>query len=230
MYNQLFNEELQTKMTEYFVNELSLLGKIKTYSKHELIDPCNADHIYIVLDGSFNQLLYSQNGDEISFFRLVRGTIFGEMDYFDGYRTCVITKAQEASTVSIIPRTIIETELIKNPDIYKHFMHSIIRKYRIVMLELADVKFNDSLGKLAHAILRWGYITNYNIGDDESKQTVNMSLTHEEVANRLSSNRTTITNGLNYFKEKGYIKIKNKIIYIINEDGLKKYINSYWID
>jgi hypothetical protein len=61
------------------------LGKIKTYSKHELIDPCNADHIYIVLDGSFNQLLYSQNGDEISFFRLVRGTIFGEMDYFRNF-------------------------------------------------------------------------------------------------------------------------------------------------
>lgn len=67
MYDQLFNEELQNKMTDYLLNNLSKLGTVKAYSKNEMIDPDTADHVYIVLDGAFNQVLYSQDGDEISF-------------------------------------------------------------------------------------------------------------------------------------------------------------------
>lgn len=230
MYNHLFNEELQNKMTEYFIKELASLGRVRAYSKNEMIDPNDADHIYIVLDGAFNQVLISQDGDEISFFRLERGTIFGEMDFFDGFRTCVLTKAIKTSAVSIVPRHLIEEELRKNPKLHKQFMHSMIRKYRIVMLELADVKFNDSLGKLAHALLRWGHTTNYRGMCNDGTKVIHMTFTHEELASRLASNRTTITNGLKYFKEKGYIKIEGKQVCILDPDGLKEYINPYWPD
>jgi CRP-like cAMP-binding protein len=230
MYDHLFNEELQNKMTDYLLNNLSKLGTVKAYSKNEMIDPDTADHVYIVLDGAFNQVLYSRDGDEISFFRLERGTVFGEMDFFDGYRTCVITKALKTSAVSIVPRDVLEKELEKDPTIYKQFMHSMIRKYRIVMLELADVKFNDSLGKLAHALVRLVHTTGYRGSEAENGQKINMTFTHEELANRLASNRSTITSGLKYFKEKGYITTEGKSIYISNLKGLKEYINPYWND
>lgn len=230
MYEQLFNEDLQKQMTAYFLNELAQLGTVKAFSKNEIVDPDESDHVYIVLDGAFNQVLYSLDGDEISFFRLEKGTIFGEMDYFDGYRTCIITKALKTSAVSIVPRSVLEAEIAKTPDIYKQFMHSVIRKFRIVMLELADVKFNDSLGKLAHALVRMVYTTGYKVEEETGKSIINMKLTHEELASRLASNRSTITNGLNYFKEKGYIVIEDKKICIIDPEGLKKYINPYWED
>lgn len=230
MYDELFNEALQNKMTDYLINNLSKLGTVKAFSKNEIIDPDTADHVYIVLDGAFNQVLFSQDGDEISFFRLERGTVFGEMDFFDGYRTCVITKALKTSAVSMVSRTVLEEELQKDPSIYKQFMHSMIRKYRIVMLELADVKFNDSLGKLAHSLVRLAHTTNYRGNEEESGQKINMTFTHEELASRLASNRSTITSGLKYFKEKGYISIEGKRICISNIEGLKTYINPYWND
>jgi len=230
MYDQLFNEDLQKKMTTYFTQELAPLGTVKAFSKNEIVDPDEADHVYIVLDGAFNQVLYSLDGDEISFFRLERGTVFGEMDYFDGHRTCIITKALKTSAVSIVPRKVLEEVLSKNPEIHREFMHSIIRKFRIVMLELADVKFNDSLGKLAHALVRLVYTTGYKVHGETGKSMINMKLTHEELASRLASNRSTITNGLNYFKEKGYIAIEDKKICILDPEGLKKYINPYWED
>lgn len=230
MYDQLFNEELQNQMTDYLLNNLSKLGRVRAYSKNEMIDPDTADHVYIVLDGAFNQVLYSHDGDQISFFRLERGTVFGEMDFFDGYRTCVITKALKTSAVSIVPRAILEEELEKDSSIYRQFMHSIIRKYRIVMLELADVKFNDSLGKLAHALVRLAHTTGYRGCGDENGQKINMTFTHEELATRLASNRSTITSGLKCFKDKGYIATEGKYIYIKDLDGLKEYINPYWND
>ena len=228
MFDVLFNEALQEQMVNYFLNDLAKLGVVKAFSKNEIVDPETADYVYIVLDGAFNQVLYSQDGDEISFFRLERGTIFGEMDFFDGDRTCVITKALKTSAVSIISRKVLEAELAKNPDIYKQFMHSIIRKYRIVMIELADVKFNDSLGKLANAILRLAVTTNYRGESKDNQPKINMTFTHEELANRLASNRTTITNGLKYFKDKNLIEIKDKRIYITDVEGLRAYVNPYW--
>jgi CRP-like cAMP-binding protein len=230
MYDILFNENLQQKMTEYFLKELAPLGVVKAFGKNEIIDPDDANSVYIVLDGAFNQVLYSRDGDEMSFFRLERGTIFGEMDFFDGERTCVITKALKASAVSIVPRDVLENELIKEPDIYKHFMHSIIRKYRIVMLESADVKFNDALGKLAHVLVRLAHTTNYRSNKNSENKKINMTFTHEELANRMAANRSTITNGLKYFKDQNLITIKDRQIHITNIEGLKRYITPYWSD
>lgn len=129
MYSKLFNQELQEKMTQYFIHDLSVHGRIRAFEKNEVINPKDADHIYIVLDGHLSQILYSEDGKEITFFRLDRGTIFGEMDFFDGERTCIITKAITACAVSVIPRPIVERELLKKPELYNHFIHSIIRKY-----------------------------------------------------------------------------------------------------
>ena len=142
MYDMLFNEELQKNMLLFFLEKLAKLGSVREIRKNEIIDPESADQVYIVLSGSFKQVLYSVEGDEITFFRLVRGTIFGEMDFFEGMRTCLITKAVENSTVSVLDRDILEKELSRDPMLYRHFMHSIIRKYRIVMLELSFPPLN----------------------------------------------------------------------------------------
>ena len=207
---------------------MSKLGTIREIKKNEIIDPDTADQVYIVLSGSFKQALYSAEGDEITFFRLRCGTVFGEMDYFDGMRTCVITKAVENSRVSVLCRQVLEAELMKDPSIYRQFMHSVIRKYRIVMLELADVKFNDSLGKLAHTIIRLAYVTKHHSQDDTSIQKVHIAITHDELASRTASNRSTITNGLKTFKNKGLIAIKDRHIVILDIEGLKSYVTHYW--
>ena len=227
MYNQLFNQELQDKMTHFFLNELSILGRIKAYDKNSIIDPDNANYIYIVVDGDLNQVLYSHDGDEIIFCRLERGNIFGEMDFFDGDRTCIVTKAITACAISKVPRALVEERLGKEPDLYKHFIHSIVRKYRIIMLEFADIRFNDSLGKIAHTLVRLTYSTSKKIHDGEGTLPINMYFTHEELANRINANRSTITNGLKTFKEQGYIDIDGKKITVTNIEGLKKYINLY---
>ncbi len=228
MYDMLFNEELQKDMLKFFSEDLSKLGTIRDVKKNEIIDPETADQVYIVLSGSFKQALYSAEGDEITFFRLRSGTIFGEMDYFDGMRTCVITKAVENSKVSVLSRQVLEKELKNDPLIYRQFMHSVIRKYRIVMLELADVKFNDSLGKLAHSIIRLAYTTKHHAKGDAGVQKVHIAITHDELASRTASNRSTVTNGLKTFKDKGLIAIKDRQIIILNLDGLKSYVTHYW--
>lgn len=227
MYRELFDLNLQKEMTSFFLNHLSKLGTHRFYKKNEEINPHHADEICIVIEGTLKQILYNIDGNEICFFRLPKGTIYGEMDYFDGYRTCVITKALHNSTVSAIHRNVLEKELEKNPRIYRYFIHSITRKYRLVMLKMADDKFNDSVGKIASTLLRFAAMQEGNLKNNIIIE-YEYTYTHQELAKYLGCSRITVTNVLNFFRENDLIGIQNKHIVIKNIEGLKQYIKSIW--
>jgi CRP-like cAMP-binding protein len=227
MYKELFDLKLQNEMTSFFLNHLSRLGDHRLYKKGQEVKSTHADEIYIVLKGSLKEVLYSTDGDEVCFFRLPKGTISGEMDYFDGHRTCVITKAMQNSIVSVIHRKILDKELQKNPKIHGYFIHSITRKYRLLMLKITDDKFNDSIGKVASTLLRF---TALQEGEPKNgtKLGYQYTYTHEELAKYLGCSRSTITHVLNSFKENNLIDVQNRRIIIKDVDGLKKHTKSIW--
>ncbi|MBF4695324.1 Crp/Fnr family transcriptional regulator [Fusibacter ferrireducens] len=226
MYQELFDPDYQNRMTAYFADVLAPKGTIKQFKKNTLIDPFDADHIYIVLSGECRQGLISENGNERTFFRLNRGTIFGEMDYFEGARTCEITHVMEKTELSIIPRAVLEESLRESPEVYRYFIHSIIRKYRLLMMQLADARFNDSIGIMASILLRIGAMQE---GHDLVERTViKRPYTHEELANNLGLSRPTVTSSLNYLKDKGLISLCDKNIVLEKVDEIKALINSYW--
>lgn len=227
MYRELFDLELQREMTSFFLNNLSKLGIHKLFKKGDEINPNHANEIYIVLKGSLKEVLYSIDGNEICFFRLPEGTISGEMDYFDGYRTCVIIKAIENSIVSAVNRKVLEKELEKHPKIYRYFIHSITRKYRLLMLKITDDKFNDSIGKLASTLLRFAALQE---GEPKNNTRIEYkyTYTHEELAKYLGCSRSTITHVLNNFKENNLIDIQNRCVIIKDVKGLKKHTKSIW--
>jgi CRP-like cAMP-binding protein len=166
--------------------------------------------------------MYSKNGDEIIFFRMSAGDIFGETDFFDNSRTFVMYKVLKNAKVSIVNRRILESKLIEFPSIYKYFLKSIIRKQRMIMIELSNFKFNDSIGKLADFLVRLYYTEDININ---FKNYISIVLTHEEIANRIGLNRTTVTNVLKSFKDRDLIEVKDRKLIIKDIQGLKKLTN-----
>lgn len=226
MYRELFDPVNQEKMTTYFADILAPKGMIKTFKKNTLIDPLDADHVYIVISGECRQGLVSVDGSERTFFRLTRGTIFGEMDYFDGDRTCEMTYVTQKSEISILPRPLLEETLKESPEVYRYFIHSIVRKYRLLMLQIADARFNDSIGILASALLRIGSMQE---GRDLSERTlIERQYTHEELANNLGLSRPTVTSGLCYLKDKGLISNTGKQIVIERVEEMRALTNTYW--
>ncbi len=222
MYEKIFDQEVQKEMDNFFINELSHYGKVKILKKGQVINQKNSDTIYVVLEGEFNQIMYSKNGDEIIFFRMTAGDIFGETDFFDNSRTFVVYKALKKAKISIINREILEKKLIESPSIYNYFLKSIIRKQRMIMMELSNFKFNDSIGKLADFLVRLYYTEDININ---SKNHISIVLTHEEIANRIGLNRITVTNGIKIFKDRNLIDVKERKLIIKDIEGLKNLTN-----
>ncbi len=222
MYEKIFDQEIQKEMDHFFINNLSAYGKTETLKKGQVINQKNSDNIYIILEGEFNKIMYSKNGDEIIFFRMTVGDIFGETDFFDNSRTFVMYKALKNAKVSIVNREILESKLIEFPNMYNYFLKSIIRKQRMIMMELSNFKFNDSIGKLADFLVRLYYTEDININ---FKNNISIVLTHEEIANRIGLNRTTVTNGIKIFKDRKLIEVKDRKLIIKDIEGLKNLTN-----
>ncbi|WP_183108762.1 Crp/Fnr family transcriptional regulator [Thermohalobacter berrensis] len=220
MYDELFNRKRQEKMRSFFLDSLSKKGMVKDYGKDEIIDIPDNHCVGIVTKGKIKQSLYSSKGTEKTLYILLPGEIFGEMTYFCGGQSNMITRAMEDSTISIVRRERLDEELSRLPDIYRYFIHSITRKFRIVMCQMADMLFHSSIGKIADILIR---LSSQEARKIEGKIIINMPLTHQDLANLIGCSRVTVTRGLNQLKNEGIIDIEKKMIIINNMDKLKKY-------
>ena len=220
MYEDIFDQGVQKRMDDFFLKNLAAYGKVLPFKRGEIIKQDNYESIYILLEGELNQVMHSKEGDEIIFFRIMKGNIFGEMAFFDHTDTYAVNKALSKGRYAVVNRQFVEKKLEENPEVYHYFLISIIRKYRAVMSELANSHFNDSTGRVADFLVRMYYTED---GEDQSK--ISIIFTHEEIANRLGLNRITVTNTMNLFKDKGYIDVKNRKIIIKDIEALKQITN-----
>lgn len=220
MYESIFDQEVQKNMDQFFLENLAAYGKVKTFKKGEIIKQEDCESIYILLEGELNQIMHSKEGDEIIFYRIIKGNIFGEMAFFDNTNTYAVNKALTKGKFSVVSRQFVESKLAENPMVYHYFLISIIHKYRVLMSELANFHFNDSTGRLADFLVRLYYTE-----DSEDRCKISISFTHEEIANRLGLNRITVTNTMKQFKERGLIDVENRRIIIKDISALEQITN-----
>ncbi|KPU27380.1 hypothetical protein TR13x_04680 [Caloranaerobacter sp. TR13] len=220
MYNDLFDEKKQNEMRAFFL-EISRLGIYKKYPKNSIIDISGTDFVAIVVEGKVKRTLYSYKGLEKILYILKPGEIFGEMSYFCGGSVNVITRTMENTVISIVDKEKLNKVLQINDQVHKFFLHSVIRKYRILMFQMADMIFNSSLGKIADTLIRLSSQEGRWI---EQNIVINLSLTHQELADLIGCSRVTVTKGLNEFRDKGIIDIQSRKIVIKDMEKLRTYI------
>lgn len=222
MYKEFFDSDRQLIMRDYFLNTLGKLGQIRKYKKNELIDiDCDAC-IGIVVKGVVVQSIISSKGHEKILYLLRSGEIFGEMIYFCGGLDSIVSSAKEDVEITILRQEILEKQLSFEPQIHRYFMHSMTRKFRIVMLQLTSAIFNDARGQLADALLRLSSTAEpYNKG----LVTLNCIYTHEELSNIIGCSRITVTRCLNEFLKDNVISLNDRKIIINKPEVLKTYID-----
>lgn len=223
MYNNFFDDNRQSIMRDFFRNDLAKLGTIKSFKKNEIINIKSENYVAIVLKGIITQSVISAKGHEKLLYVLRSGEIFGEMYFFCGGTDSIIAKGKTNGQMAVIAGNVLEEMLKTHPEVYRHFIHSITRKFRIVMLQLTNSVFNDALGKISDALLRL-----YSCADHDAsgRACINMALTHQELANNIGCSRITVTRYLNMLLDEGVIRYEGKCIVIDKPDILKQYIDT----
>lgn len=221
----MFNKEAQQNMKRFFLQKLAPLGDKREYQKGQILD-IDEEHIYIVCSGYFKQIAYHEGGREITFFRLDPGTLIGEMNWFESTRIPLITMSLErGSVISRVSSATIEKCLKENPERYRYFIHSITRKYNIVMLKYQNLALNDSRGRLASFLLS---ALAQHSDTTKEKDLINYAYTHQEIAKTIGISRITVSKVLKAFQEEGLIEYNNKYIRILKPQRLSDSFRSFW--
>lgn len=222
LYENIFEQELQLKMMNFF-GELALLGVEKTYFKNEFID-VDIDYVYIVNSGAISSLLMSKSGKEIEIYRLFPNTILGENCFIEKNDEIHVYKCVCDCVISAVDRKTLNEVIKKNSNALRYLMHSVIRKQRLISVKLADNSFCNAREKVVSHILCY-HVTMQVVDEKDMKLS---GLTQEELAKRVSLNRSTVSTIINKLKKEGLIYVKNKEIHMLDEVRLKMESEMYY--
>ncbi|KUJ89988.1 MAG: Crp/Fnr family transcriptional regulator [Thermoanaerobacter thermocopriae] len=223
VYNEMFDINRQKDMRKFFLN-IAIQGYKKSFLKNETITiNYNKPYIAIITKGLIKQFISNKNGKIKVLYLLQPGEIFGEFSYLGGGFDLIEGQAIKDSEISIIFEDKLSSILETNPDMYKYIAHSMSRKFRIVTMQMSDLIFKDSMGRLCDFLIRLFYQQGKKI---KKGYIIDIPLTHENIANLIGCDRVTVTKGLNKLKKEGLIEIDGKKIIIKDLRYLEKYVDS----
>ncbi|MGG7165713.1 Crp/Fnr family transcriptional regulator [Clostridium ihumii] len=218
MYEKLFDENRQNNMRNFFLNSVSKMGRCIDYTKNEVVKKSDINEIMIVISGKIKVCTFTSSGIEKVLFYLREGEINGEVSYFVGNHIEAKVVSMEDSTISYVNYDDIDSLLEHNPEYHAFFIHSIVRKYQIALSQINDFLAEGPKVRLASTLYR---LCAQIYTEEKGIKVIDLTFTHQELANLMGCSRVTITRTLQELKDDGIIDVKNKKIHINDIEKLK---------
>jgi CRP/FNR family transcriptional regulator len=206
---QLFNS-----LTDDELHQIKDKLSLKKYKKHEVIlfEEDTTEYMYIILNGKIKVTQSTEDGKEILLAMHHSGEFFGEMSLIDGKTSPATVVAMEDSSVAIISRKEFFTLIRTQMKILDNLLLILCSRLRDAWekIQLLNLKNASQRIKILFLMLsdRYGEKTDEGI-------TLNIKLTHQEIAEMTGMTRETVTRMLDKWQKDGEIKVlKNKFIHL----------------
>ena len=169
-----------------------------------------AEHVYLILSGRVRQYFINNRGVEKTMLLLSKGDIFGEVTALQRDMDQVATQTLTKVSVCKIPVAYFEKMLRENAELSFSMALMLSYKIRILMPQIQDASFCNAEERLKNLLFRLsiqqGILTRQGI-------RLPRKYTHEELANMISSTRSTVSRIMKRLAEEGVIKIIDRYIY-----------------
>jgi CRP-like cAMP-binding protein len=177
-----------------------------------------ANLIYYILGGRVKIYNISESGKEVIFRFCHKGSLFGLAEVCGGDRREVYAEAVEDSKMLGIERKHLAQLMRYNSDFSIAVLNILGKRLRQAHRAIQSLAIQDINERLAYLLLK---LTAMHCSCS-TEDTVGYKLTHQEMANMIGATRSTVTEIINYYKEKKYIAYCDGIINIIDSTNLKK--------
>lgn len=144
---------------------------------------------------------------------------FGESAAFDGQPYFATAMALENSEVYLIPYSKLLELLQHHPETMLLLFKSLCRKMRLLALQVEGLTFLSASARVAHMLIKLS--TDYGRQTQEGL-TIQLPITHQELANVIGTSRTTVTMILNRLANNGIIKNHHRRFIICNLEYLRQ--------
>lgn len=215
MFEALPDDELQHVQSIAYVRE---------FRKGEVLfhegDP--GDTLYILVQGAIKVYRVTEEGWEKTIHLAGEGDFLGEMSLLDGHPRSATAECLDNTVCICIGRQDFQTLLDKNPRLSRAILEDMCKRLRATTGELVDVSFKDARFRLVKLLVslaeRYGRLV------DGGQVQIKLRLTHQDLANMISSKRETVTRILQEFQDSQVITIDNRHIHVRDLQNFKKWV------
>jgi CRP-like cAMP-binding protein len=214
-YWHLKNHNLFEHFNENDLNDLCIISSFKKGKKAEIIyfSDQEIDRLYILKQGRIKIAYYDDTQEEVVSEILKEGDIFGELSLKKSTNKNKEFAQVISDEVSICSFTLknFQNVLLTKPDLALAYSQMVGDKLKIMGTKYADLIFKDVRTRVINF---FKLNAKYEGTWEDNRVTLNMYLTHQDIANFTAASRQTVSSIINELIKEG----------IIIYDGRKKVV------
>lgn len=188
--------------------------RIRSYKKGNILywqgDP--VENLFVIRQGAVKISSLSGAGKINSHGILGAGHLLGATDYFlDGVHETT-AEVIDATVLVVVPLSDFQHLIARDLEFSSIVMHELAREAQVHFSRANELSFLDAQQRLKHSLIK--------LADEHGLKTekgieISVSLTHEELAELINANRTTITLCLQELKKLGYLRTEGRRIILL---------------
>lgn len=179
------------------------------------------NYICFVNSGRVKLSKGSGEGREKTLHILKEGQYFGETLLFEGGEYNFTAETVEDAALAMVSRQAFEDFLMNNPDVTLKILKELSFKLRSAQRQIKNLSLKDAHSRMAIRLFK---LAREYGEQSEAGTRINISLSHQELADFISASRETATRILNEFERQKIISVDRQFITIINDKKLREWM------
>jgi CRP/FNR family cyclic AMP-dependent transcriptional regulator len=216
--------ELFSTLTDEELDSIGKLLAVKKFKKNEVIlhEEDTSKFMYIILSGKVKVVQITEDGKEILLAIHQAGEFFGEMSFIDGKTSPATIVAAGDCVINIISRDEFYSTILTHKQILYNLLLILCSRLRESWdkIQLLNLKNASERIKILF------YMLSNKYGEKTSKGiTLNIKLTHQDMAEMSGMARETVTRVLDKWNKEGEINILGNKLIQLKADFWQKDLN-----
>lgn len=215
-YESLF--PFWSQLTDAEKNVIENAVYVEKYDKgmlmHRTDGSCKG--LMTVLNGQLRTYILSEEGREVTLFRVNEEEVcvLSASCLMDTITFDVLIEATEDTEVLVLPAAVLNQVVQQNPYIELFLYKSATEKFSDVMWTMQQILFLKIDQRVAQFL--WDEMV--------QKNSMTLSITHDEIARYIGSAREVVTKVLKYMVKEGALELKRGTITVLDKELLRSYM------
>lgn len=196
-------------LEDHEIEHLEKVALKKLYLKNRVVvsEGDESDCLYVIESGKVKAIINDEEGKEITLNMHGPGEYFGELSLIDGEPRSATIMTKERTKFVVIMRDNFKKMLLSNSEMSFNFLKGLTKLLRQTTHKVENFAFLDVYGRIRKVL--------HDLAKPQGdKFIIEEKLTHQEIANFISSSREMVSKILKELSDGGYISIDKKQITI----------------
>jgi len=174
--------------------------------------------VLMIDEGKVRQCKVTEDGREVTLSVLSAGEFFGDLGRREHESCDTFAEAVTDTTLLEVPRADFEELLRHAPDVCLAVIESMATQLRRREGQIEDLVFRTVSERVASTLIR---LANDHGRVGRQGVTIDLRLTHKDIANMVAATRETVTGVLSGFRREGAIEMDQKHVRIADYERLR---------